>query len=889
MTDAELKIASMNLLRRDRKGRGGGVAIYHKEDLICQELNDEALALQDTIWCSIRTSLGDECILGVIYRSPQANEEYNSRLLEKMRLVVSRFRSEILIMGDFNLPNLLRRPTHPESSFDCAFQRMLEDTPLYNHITNNTRYCGTDTPSILDLTLTTEEHVVENISYESPLGLSDHVVITFDYLCHAVRANDHRKLIRKVNINKLSACLRENVNWDSDSNNVEGLWSSLMQKLQYSIAQHSHSVLKNHNLSLKFRLRSRTRKWLKLRNTAWRDHKLCSNPETWEKFRSLRNKATKLITEDKLLHQNALASKIEANPKFLYRLVNNSSKVKPGITALCTTNGLTKTADEAAEALADFYSTVFGPTDTTTRTINHAQTVTGEMSDMAVSPACVLRTLLNLNTRKSPGADQVTPHILKECAETLRDPLQHLFSRSLSSGVIPSDWKRGVITPIFKGGNRSEVSNYRPVTLLPTISKVLERIIAEQLVRFLEENNLLVAQQHGFRKRRSCISNLLLTLDDWTQAVDAGYTVHACYLDMSKAFDRVNHSLLIGKLRQYGITGISLAWFENYLTDRTMQVRVDGALSRPIPVTSGVPQGSVLGPILFLVYVNDLPPLVHCKIMLFADDIKLWTCIRSIEDCVLLQNDLDVLYAWSQRNRLPFNFKKCKLLNVGRYVDFTYKVGPHLLERSTAEKDLGVWISSALKPSLQAQTIYRKTSRILALLKRIFRRFSVTTFQSILNAYLRPRMEYAVQAWSPWLCKDIELLQRIYHRATKLVTGLQNRPYDTRIKYLNLFDFPRRRLRGDLILMYHIMHTSNHPLQQLFIRRDARTSKTHDYSVMIPHSRVNCRRYFFSVRVCFTWNSLPPVVVNSHNLSKFKAELDLFLSENPKLDSIYCT
>ncbi|KAA3681739.1 uncharacterized protein DEA37_0013143 [Paragonimus westermani] len=165
----------------------------------------------------------------------------------------------------------------------------------------------------------------------------------------------------------------------------------------------------------------------------------------------------------------------------------------------------------------------------------------------------------------------------------------------------------------------------------------------------------------------SCLSNLFLTLDDWTLAIDNGNPNHAYYLDMSKAFDRVNHTILLQKLKQQGVTGKLLAWLENYLMDRVIQVRVDGALSKPVAVTSGVPQGSVLGPTLFLIYANDIPNLVRCKIILFADDIKLWASIHTSEDCVLLQEDLNALYDWSLRNKLPFNFQKCKMLNIGKY------------------------------------------------------------------------------------------------------------------------------------------------------------------------------------------------------------------------------
>jgi hypothetical protein len=295
-------------------------------------------------------------------------------------------------------------------------------------------------------------------------------------------------------------------------------------------------------------------------------------------------------------------------------------------------------------------------------------------------------------------------------------------------------------------------------------------------------------------------------------------------------------------------------------------------------MTSGVPQGSVLGPILFLIYINDLPKLLNCKLLIFADDIKIWTTIRCVDDCLRLQKDLTTLHAWSIRNKLPFNFSKCKMLQIGRKIDFGYHLGPQELEWVTRERDLGVWISTSLKTGIQCQTVYNKASALLGMLRRLFSRFTKDTFPVIMNTYIRPTMEYAVQAWSPWMVKDVEVLQRIYHRATKLVDGFKTLPYAERLRRLNLFDFTYRRLRGDLILLYQIMKDEQHPLQSLFERREARIGRNHDYQLAIPHTRVNCRRYFFAVRVCFVWNCLPRHVAHSRNLDVFKTNLDNFMS-----------
>ena len=447
----------------------------------------------------------------------------------------------------------------------------------------------------------------------------------------------------------------------------------------------------------------------------------------------------------------------------------------------------------------------------------------------------------------------------------------------MSEGIVPTEWKSGLISPIYKGGSRSDPANYLPVTLLPVISKVMERIVTENIVLHLETQKFLSVAQHGFRKSYSCLSNLLTTLNDWTQVIDKGNCFHACYLDISKAFDWVDHYLLLRKLQNVGVTGQLLTWLESYLSDRKARVRIDGTLSQAIEATSGVPQGSVLGPVLFLAYINDLPRLVTCKLVLFADDIKLWTQIESIADYLRLQSDLDVLYDWSVENKLPFNFRKCEMLQIGKNFPFSYHLGPENLNWTTSAKDLGVWICGSLKNSLQCEAVYKRASGLLGMLRRIFGRFSPVTLPRIVNTYILPVMEYASQAWTPWLRKDVLVLEKIYHRATKLVKGLQNLTYEERLAQLDLVTLSHRRIRSDLILTFKILQSPNHPLRHLFQYRSIRSTRSHAATLAIPHSRLNCRRYFYSVRVCFLWNSLPESIVDASCVQTFKQKLDIYI------------
>ena len=257
--------------------------------------------------------------------------------------------------------------------------------------------------------------------------------------------------------------------------------------------------------------------------------------------------------------------------------------------------------------------------------------------------------------------------------------------------------------------------------------------------------------------------------------------------------------------------------------------------------------------------------------------------------CALFLTTLFSNNTWSLKNQMPFHLQKCRTLSIGKCYDRVYSLSPHQLTWTHEEKDLGVWINTNLKSSRQCTVFYNKISDILGLLTRIFGQSSKQALPRLMNTYIRPTMEYAIQAWPPWLRKDIDLMQRIYHRATKLVAGLQHRPYVERIADLNLFDFNYRRFRGDMILAHTILNTPDHPLRQLLVRREAGALRSNDNSLAIPHSRLNCRRYFFTVRVCFSWNSLPCEVVQSPNLKLFKSNLDVFMRSTSSVVSTFYT
>ena len=257
----------------------------------------------------------------------------------------------------------------------------------------------------------------------------------------------------------------------------------------------------------------------------------------------------------------------------------------------------------------------------------------------------IITKLYKLKPDKSPGIDQIHPHVLKECREKIAVPLFIIFKKSMEEGYTPEDWRQARVTPIFKKGSKRQACNYRPVSLTSVPCKIMESLVRDAILKHLNENNLLSNKQHGFIKGRSCMTNLLSTLEDLTRSLDEGFDIDILYLDYSKAFDTVPHKRLISKLQAYGISGKILDWVRSFLSHRRQNVGVRNAHSEWADVRSGVPQGSVLGPILFVIYINDLPDIVSSTTKMFADDTKIYNQIdkNSNRGEETIQQDLNQL------------------------------------------------------------------------------------------------------------------------------------------------------------------------------------------------------------------------------------------------------
>lgn len=500
----------------------------------------------------------------------------------------------------------------------------------------------------------------------------------------------------------------------------------------------------------------------------------------------------------------------------------------------------------------------------------------------------------NLDCSKALGPDLIPTIIYKRCYSSLSQSMTILFNLSLATGVIPNEWKTALVIPVFKKGDKASISNYRPISLLCIISKILERCIYNHIYPITKHD--INTNQHGFMANRSTNTQLLDFYDRVFSYVDVRKQFDCVFLDFSKAFDSVPHQLLQNKLKSFGYNGTLLNWFKNYMANRRQKVVIQGEDSNYVPVLSGVPQGSILGPLLFLYYINDLSKCIsdnNHQLYLYADDTKLGSCINNVEDCNELQKTLDMLCTWSITWGLKFNTEKCKYISFGNKnkIHHTYTMYGIGLEQVSSYTDLGITVCSNLKWDKHINNCVSRANQRIGFIKRcVGHGCSLDVKKKCYISMVRPLLEFNSIIWSGCTKNQLIKIESVQRKTTKYILnsydGVLN--YKERLTKCCILPLTLRRDYLDIVFFYNcikdltdfnIYNIVNHNLNNRNVTRS-------DADQMLLHRKLvhtESYRRFYSSRITYTWNKLPQALRYTeltdigHNTT-FKKELKKWLT-----------
>ena len=598
----------------------------------------------------------------------------------------------------------------------------------------------------------------------------------------------------------------------------------------------------------------------------------------WLRFRRLKKEAQAACRQS---YNNYLTNIICSDPgnnKRLGALIKAKRCDQTGVAPLKEGNLLHSDPKTKANILNRQFSSVF-TNDETSDLPDLGPSPHPTMNNIEVNCAGVIKLLRNLKPHKATGPDGVPAMLLKELAEEIAPAITLLFQASLDQGTFPPAWKKALVVPVFKKGSRSSASNYRPISLTAILSKLCEHIVHCAVINHLSDNNILTDAQHGFRKQRSCDTQLIVSIHDLAKGLDEKGQTDVVLLDFAKAFDKVSHRLLLHKTNHYGIQGSTLLWIKNFLSDRSQQVVVEGQVSHQACVTSGVPQGSVLGPLLFLIFINDLPSCTRSSTTrLFADDCVVYKQITTANDAALLQKDIDALQKWERTWLMEFHPSKCQVVRVTnkrKPIDASYSIHGETLEIVPSAKYLGLLVDSKLSFNAHVDATTKKANSTRAFLSRNFYHCNQKIKEATYMTYVRPIVEYAAAAWDPHTQRNIKKVEQVRRSSARFVTG----NYDPRssvtsmLKALKWPTLENRRLQTRLAMLYRIRFDLVDIQWSDYLTEAQSRTRGHQSRFWTPYCNTHLYASSFFPRTSRDWNNLVQDPADYPSLSAFKTAL----------------
>ena len=879
--------------RIDSRGgdaRGGGVLVLYKRHLNVRQVDikfDNTSTTRDfDILCIDVFNNSSTVRLCCVYNPPSQNSSAALHLCSVLNQILIT-KTPLFILGDFNFPNInwLVPCSYGNSSHDIFL-----DFCSSNGLVQCIDYPTHDMGNILDLIICNQSGLNTLINHFScsPPWHTDHFLISLSLsfcfnICPSISTYPDFKSADYVSIlEDLSQVQWDSVlNFSDHNNNIQPVYDKFLSILDESISKHVPIKTKKPFKSPK--KPRHIRQLLKKKQTLYKECKL--NPLKKSDYKA----ASKSYDSAVNIWMDNIESKLCDNPdaKKFYSYANRKLKTSHSVPPLLSKDGnLIFSEREKANYLNSSFQSYFTEDDNEPF-VSSFNSLHMLMPHFEIFSEDIFNACAEMKNKVSRTPEGIPTFFIKKIISALVVPLCLIYNYSLQWNSIPLQWKRGYVVPIFKKGDRRDPNNFRPVSLTSSFCRLLEAIISKKILHHLLLNNLVSSSQFGFLPHRSSCGQLLSCLDKWYVSFFSNQNMSVLYTDLSKAFDTVNHRILVKILKSYGINTETVAWLENFLSNRYQQVCLGSSVSSPLQVLSGVPQGSVIGPLLFLIFINNITDSVdslrtNVNISMFADDTKLYSTVPSD-----MQSAIYGMTDWVNDYRLKLANHKCFMLNISKPSvtnDSQFYIADTIVESKTFMKDLGVFISHDLKWSAHVDYIYNNASSVSYHVLKTFKSKNISTLKKVFVTYIRPKLEYNSPVWSPYLIKDITKVERVQRHFTKVAflrCGVDFVSYDDRLRKLNIKSLQERRIYFDLVFLYKIIHgLTNLHFSDYFVFRHTyynlrgNSQKIDTLNKFKSHQWSNT----FFARVVKFWNAIPDDVAMSLSLNVFKhkvKQLDL--------------
>ena len=907
--DAEIAMPGFQLYRADRTDgiRKGGVVVYLKTEYArgAQVLSSGSNGVVE--WISIYLQPQNTLFI-CLYKPPTCEVTKFQEVVQQLNRDIDGLGTpvpNVLMCGDFNLPQIRwdREEIIAGAAYRDAQAQILLDFAAAHSLEQYVK-APTRIRNILDLFFANNEEMVVDIDIHET-SISDHKLVTAEIVLPYKNERQSRGHIdgmpslnfyhSSVDWNQINNRLVA-IDWrcDFEGKTVDHMYEKLCGNL-WNIC--SELVPKKKSSTRKVIPRDR-RILMRRRRNLNKKYKKTNNPRIKNsitiQIENIEGELKVSLKRERLNAERKAVNAIRRNPKYFYAYARKKSKFRYPVGPLRVNGELIGDPKDMSNILAQQYKSAFS-TPRSPGSEEATQTTEAENPDPLIDVDWTEEDLVKcagrLSATSAAGPDGIAALVLKKCISALKLPLTILWKESLRNNVIPSQMKMGTITPIYKGGPRSVPKNYRPVTLTSHVIKLFERVIVEKVMKYMDEKDLFNAGQHGFRRNRSCLSQLLQHYQKLLDILEDKSVADVIYLDFSKAFDKVDHIILLQKLEKIGIKGQLLLWIKNFLTNRTQVVAVDGCLSEVEGVISGVPQGTVLGPLLFLVHIGDIDStLQYATASSFADDTRIMMKVQSREDCNRLQLDLESVYEWARINNMTFNENKFEHIRYGLCDNLNNYTGPDgtNIQECNQVRDLGVIISDNAKFEDQIDGAVKRARQQVGWILRVFETRERAVMLTLFRSLVLPLVEYCCQLWSPRGIELIRKIEAVQRNFTYRIRDMQELNYWERLEQLDLYSLERRRDRYFVVYVWKIIngHAPNFSIENMAIQTVR--SERRGLTCRIPpfHSTPGRIRTLkeesFMVHGPRLFNEIPKELRDfTGTPAGFKAKLDAFLRTVP--------